>query len=74
MKTTFTISFILNTAAVILLTYFSLYEVGRHAPKFIIILSITLTAVSIFVFFKLYLKYLNRPVKNSNLDGKKDGS
>lgn len=74
MKTTFTILFILNTAAIILLTYFTLYEIGHNASKNMIILLLTLTAVSIFIFFRLYLKYLSRPVKSSNLDAMKEGS
>jgi len=74
MKTSFALLFILNTVAIILLTYFSLYEIEHHAPKIIIILLIILTAVFIFIFFKLYLRYMSRPVKSSNLDTKKEES
>ena len=74
MKTGFTILFILNTAAIILLTYFTLFEIEHHAQKIIIILLIILIAVSIFIFFRLYFNYMSGPVKSGNLDTKKERS
>jgi hypothetical protein len=74
MKTTFTILFIVNTVATILLTYLTLYEIEHSALKIIITIFITLTAVSIFTLFRLYFKYISRPAKSNNLHNKKGRS
>lgn len=72
MKTTFTILFILNILAIILLTYLSLYEMEHQGLKIITALLILLTTVSIFTLFRQYFKYINRPVKRSNTRQKKE--
>jgi hypothetical protein len=71
MKRAFAISLILTTAAIILCTYFSLYEIEHHALKIYIIILIVLLAASIFIFCRLYLRYMNRPVDKSDLPDKK---
>ena len=63
MKTMFTILFILNTLAIILLANFTMYEIENHALKIIIILLIILAAALIFTLFRLYFSYMRRPDK-----------
>jgi len=72
MKTTFTIIFIVNVLAIILLTYFSLYEMEHQGLIFITVLLIILTTASICTLFRLYFKYINRPVKSCNTGLKKE--
>jgi hypothetical protein len=74
MKATFTILFILNVLAIILLTYFSLNEMEHQGLKIITVLLIILTTVSIFILFKLYFKYICRPLKGNNSHQKKERS
>jgi hypothetical protein len=57
--------------AIILLAYFSLYEIDHHAGKIIIIILMGLTAISIFILFRLYFKYMKKPVEPGSLDTKK---
>lgn len=71
MKIKFTISFILNTVAIILFTYYSLYAMEHHAQKIIIILLVILTAFSIVILFRLYFNFMNSTSKSSNLETKK---
>jgi len=74
MKISFTILLILNTLAIVFFTYSTLYGIEHHALKIIIIILIALIAVSIFIFFRLYVKHMRRPVKSSKSHTKKERS
>ena len=67
MKVKFTILFILNSLAIVLLTYSLLHEIEFHAQINIIILIIILELLSIFTILKLYLKYMGRPLRNDHM-------
>ena len=71
MKAKFIILFIADTVVIILLTYFLLYEIDRHAFPAIIITLIGMTVLAVGLLFRLYLRYIRRFPENSNLEHKK---
>jgi hypothetical protein len=71
MKAKFIILFIADTIIIILLTYFSLYEIDRHGFSGIIILPIAMAILAVGLLFRLYLSYIRRFPENSNLEHKK---